>query len=87
MNSLPEGWVITTVGAVVTLNPKNDCHDADAAGFVPMNLLGVRYLSPFEFEKRKWGQVKKALPVPIAGSTYPAVSTATSTGPEVERSL
>lgn len=59
MTSLPQKWAQVAIGELIVLNPKNDCADEAEVGFVPMSLLGTRYLSATKFEPKSWAQVKK----------------------------
>ncbi|MFN5220904.1 MAG: restriction endonuclease subunit S, partial [Cyanobacteriota bacterium] len=56
---LPEGWANAQVGELVEAGPKNDCHDDTQVGFVPLQRLGVDYLSRHSHEPRTWREVKK----------------------------
>lgn len=59
MTQLPNGWMPSRLGDLIELNPKNSCEDCATVGFVPMPLLGTRYLSPVKFEGKLWRDVKK----------------------------
>lgn len=56
---LPEGWAIATVGELTNVGPKNECADETEVGFVPLQRLGVTYLSRHTHEPRVWKEVKK----------------------------
>jgi len=56
---LPEGWAIATVGELTNVGPKNECADATEVGFVPLQRLGITYLSRHTHEPRVWKAVKK----------------------------
>jgi type I restriction enzyme S subunit len=56
---LPVGWANAQVGELVEAGPKNDCHDDTQVGFVPLQRLGVDYLSRHSHEPRTWREVKK----------------------------
>jgi len=56
---LPVGWSVTTVGELTNVGPKNECDDETVVGFVPLQRLGVSYLSRHTHEPRKWEEVKK----------------------------
>lgn len=58
MSELPNGWVSTAIGAVIELNPKNNCDDTTEVGFVSMPLMGTRYLEKNKHERRIWREVK-----------------------------
>ncbi|MBW4552422.1 MAG: hypothetical protein KME35_15130 [Aphanocapsa sp. GSE-SYN-MK-11-07L] len=59
MSELPQNWMIAKVEDVITLNPRNDCDDSTEVGFVPLQLLGVRFRDHHAFEQRPWAEVKK----------------------------
>jgi len=59
MRSLPESWASVTVGEVISLNPKSHCADEAEVGFVPMPLLGIRYLDAVKYEEKPWAHIKK----------------------------
>ncbi|UBF28714.1 restriction endonuclease subunit S [Kovacikia minuta CCNUW1] len=59
MSKLPKGWIIVRVEDVITLNPRNDCDDSTEVGFVPLQLLGVRFRDHHAFEQRLWAEVKR----------------------------
>ena len=59
MSELPRNWVVSAIGNLISLNPKIDCPDELAAGFVPMQMVGKEYSSPVRFETRPWGEIKK----------------------------
>jgi type I restriction enzyme, S subunit len=56
---LPEGWEQAQVGELVDVGPKNECHDDTQVGFVPLQRLGVDYLSRHSHETKAWKEVKK----------------------------
>ena len=56
---LPVGWSVATVGELTDVGPKNECDDETVVGFVPLQRLGVSYLSRHTHEPRKWEEVKK----------------------------
>ena len=56
---LPAGWVMATVAELVAVGPKNDCSDETKVGFVPLQRLGVTYLSEHTHEVKSWKEVKK----------------------------
>ncbi|CAE6838132.1 restriction endonuclease subunit S [Paraburkholderia domus] len=59
MTFLPNGWTLSKVGDLIELNPKNSCDGGATVGFVPMPLLGTRYLGSVAFEAKLWNDVKK----------------------------
>ena len=56
---VPSSWVISTVGEVFTINPKTHVEDDIEAAFVPMTCVADGYSNTFEYERRKWGDIKK----------------------------
>ncbi|MBQ0025385.1 MAG: restriction endonuclease subunit S [Bacteroidales bacterium] len=56
---IPSSWVITTVGEVFEINPKTHSKDDTEAAFVPMTCVSDGYCNTFEYECRKWGDIKK----------------------------
>lgn len=56
---VPSSWVISTVGEVFTINPKTHVEDDTEAAFVPMTCVADGYNNTFEYECRKWGDIKK----------------------------
>lgn len=56
---VPSSWVISTVGEVFTINPKTNIEDDTDAAFVPMTCVADGYSNTFEYECRKWGDIKK----------------------------
>ena len=56
---VPSSWVISTVGEVFTINPKTHAEDDTEAAFVPMTCVADGYSNTFEYECRKWGDIKK----------------------------
>lgn len=56
---VPPSWVISTVGEVFTINPKTHVEDDTEAAFVPMTCVADGYSNTFEYECRKWGDIKK----------------------------
>ena len=56
---VPSSWVISMVGEVFTINPKTHVEDDTDAAFVPMTCVSDGYSNTFEYECRKWGDIKK----------------------------
>ncbi|AFY28907.1 restriction endonuclease subunit S [Cyanobium gracile] len=56
---LPVGWAMATVGELTNVGPKNETADETEVGFVPLQRLGVTYLSRHTHEPRVWKEVKK----------------------------
>lgn len=56
---VPSSWVIATVGEIFTINPKTHVEDDTEAAFVPMTCVADGYSNTFEYECRKWGDIKK----------------------------
>jgi len=59
VSELPTNWVVSSIGDLISLNPKIECPDELPAGFVPMQMVGKEYSSPVRFETRPWGEIKK----------------------------
>ncbi len=58
MSKLPQNWVIVKVEDVIELNPRNNCDDSTEVGFVPLQLLGVRFRDRHAFDRRTWAEIK-----------------------------
>lgn len=56
---VPSSWVIATVGEIFTINPKTHVEDDTEAAFVPKTCVADGYSNTFEYECRKWGDIKK----------------------------
>ena len=56
---LPQSWSCAPIGQLIELNPKTHLQDEDDVGFVPMPMIGTRFLEPISWEKRPWKDVKK----------------------------
>lgn len=56
---VPSTWVISTVGEIFTINPKTHVEDDTDAAFVPMTFVADGYSNTFEYECKKWGDIKK----------------------------
>lgn len=56
---LPPGWKETTLGELVTFNPKSHEDNEAEAGFVPMALVPTVYGEKIQYEVREWGKIKK----------------------------
>ncbi|MEI7376010.1 restriction endonuclease subunit S [Dickeya chrysanthemi] len=56
---LPQGWVLSAIGNVCELNPKDKLEDELEVGFMPMAGVPTNYLGHCKFEKKTWIQVKK----------------------------
>ena len=56
---VPSSWIISTVGEVFTINPKTHVEDDTEAAFVPMTCVSDGYSNTFEYECKKWGNIKK----------------------------
>ena len=56
---VPSSWIISTVGEVFTINPKTHVEDDTEAAFVPMTCVSDGYSNIFEYECKKWGDIKK----------------------------
>lgn len=56
---VPSSWVISTVGEIFTINPKTHVKDDTEAAFVPMTFVADGYSNTFEYECKKWGDIKK----------------------------
>lgn len=58
-DTIPSGWVTAQLGDLIQLNPKNHVQDSVEGGFVPLSLLGTRFLQHHAIEKKNWGQLKR----------------------------
>jgi type I restriction enzyme S subunit len=56
---LPEDWILTKIGDVCLLNPKEKLEDELEIGFMPMTGVSTDYFSACKFESRKWLDAKK----------------------------
>jgi type I restriction enzyme S subunit len=59
VSELPMGWVYARVGDLIEVGPRSDCADNTIVGFVPLNQLGVTFLSRHTFVPRPWSEVRK----------------------------
>lgn len=59
MSDMPETWALETIGALITLNPKNQCNDDTVVGFAPMQSLGTTYRAQIGYQRRPWKEVCK----------------------------
>ncbi|WP_060484213.1 restriction endonuclease subunit S [Pseudomonas sp. NBRC 111123] len=57
---LPAGWAAARIGDLAELNPKQVFDDDTVAGFVPMSLAPTNFREKLRFDKRPWGEIKKA---------------------------
>ncbi len=55
----PKEWVLSTIGEVCELNPKQKLDDNLNIGFMPMAGVPKNFLGNCLFETRKWNEVKK----------------------------
>jgi len=60
MSELPSGWVKARINDLAALNPKQDIEDDTVAGFVPMSHAPTNFRDKLRFDKRPWGEIKKA---------------------------
>ncbi|MBI6910307.1 restriction endonuclease subunit S [Pseudomonas palleroniana] len=60
MNELPSGWAKACIGDLADLNPKQVFDDETIAGFVPMSHAPTNFRDKLRFDKRPWGDIKKA---------------------------
>lgn len=56
---LPKGWVNTTLGEIIHLNPKTDFDDELEASFIPMSFIPTDYSKYICCEIKKWADIKK----------------------------
>jgi type I restriction enzyme S subunit len=59
VSDLPENWTTALIGDVIDFSPKNNVPDNTEVGFVPLHLMGKRYLDKHGFEKKRWSEIKK----------------------------
>ena len=55
---LPDNWVISSIGDIFAINPKNIAKDSTLAGFVPMASIEDGYSDSFEYTPKEWGEIK-----------------------------
>ncbi|MBE7536574.1 MAG: hypothetical protein HS124_12700 [Anaerolineales bacterium] len=59
MSDLSENWTTALIGDIIEFAPKNNVLDNTEAGFVPLHLMGKRFLDKHGFEKKRWSEIKK----------------------------
>lgn len=57
---LPTSWVLTTLGEIGLINPRNEADDALDASFVPMKMISAELGVPHQHEVRKWSEIRSA---------------------------
>ena len=55
---VPEGWALSTINDLFTINPKNIADDSLVAAFVPMASISDGFSDSFKYEERCWRDVK-----------------------------
>ena len=55
---VPEGWALSTINDLFTINPKNIADDSTVAAFVPMASISDGFSDSFKYEERCWRDVK-----------------------------
>jgi type I restriction enzyme S subunit len=55
---LPNGWVLSTLGHIAQINPRNEADDSIEASFIPMSMVSTSHSGQHEFEIKKWGDIK-----------------------------
>ncbi|TDK23506.1 restriction endonuclease subunit S [Arthrobacter crusticola] len=55
---VPKSWAWARVGQICILSPRNTASDDVKVGFLPMARLQDGYGSEYEFEIRRWGEVR-----------------------------
>ncbi len=55
---VPNGWCITKVKAIFSINPKNKVKEDVEAGFVPMTNISDGFSNTFSYETKSWGTIK-----------------------------
>ena len=55
---MPDNWVLTTIGNIFKINPRNQASDYITAGFVPMNAIQDGFSDSFIYEERDWKDIK-----------------------------
>ena len=57
--TIPSHWQLCSVKDVFQINPKTNASDNLDAAFIPMSSIEDQYNNKFEFESRKWGEIKR----------------------------
>ncbi|MBR3489399.1 MAG: restriction endonuclease subunit S [Bacteroidales bacterium] len=57
--TIPSHWQLCSVKDVFLINPKTNASDNLDAAFIPMSSIEDQYNNKFEFESRKWGEIKR----------------------------
>lgn len=55
---LPPNWVLSTLGDLGLISPRNDAPDDTVVGFVPMAAIEAKYGLQHSFEERRWADIK-----------------------------
>lgn len=55
---LPPNWVLSNLGRLGIISPRNDAPDDAVAGFVPMAAIEAQYGIPHSLEERQWADIK-----------------------------
>ena len=50
--------MISSIGDIFAINPKNIAKDSTLAGFVPMASIEDGYSDSFEYTPKEWGEIK-----------------------------
>ncbi len=55
---VPNGWCITKIKDIFSINPKNKVKEDVEAGFVPMTNISDGFSNTFSYETKSWGTIK-----------------------------
>lgn len=58
LDSLPPGWVWSSLSSIGLISPRNEAEDAATASFVPMSAIPVAFTDAHETESRPWRDIK-----------------------------
>lgn len=58
LDSLPPGWVWSSLSSIGLISPRNEAEDAATASFVPMSAIPVSFTDTHETESRPWRDIK-----------------------------
>jgi type I restriction enzyme S subunit len=58
LDSLPPGWVWSSLSSIGLISPRNEAEDAAIASFVPMSAIPVAFTDAHETESRPWLDIK-----------------------------
>jgi type I restriction enzyme S subunit len=58
LDSLPPGWVWSSLSSIGLISPRNEAEGAATASFVPMSAIPVAFTDAHETESRPWRDIK-----------------------------